>query len=200
MFCSKINYMEKITLKEYIENLNKKEELKEGKLLRFFLSKRLKRLIKRMEKTASKKQENFKFEKEIKSAKELQKDFEILETKIKNKKINKEEIKRESKKLFSKAKVLYNDSKQSGAIKGLVFKTFIFLFGIFLGIVAGEVYEEIKKYPTLINVVDADGPERLLDIENKVKNEFKTKQIPPPKNYGLFLDEFGRTFVGRKNR
>ena len=70
----------------------------------------------------------------------------------------------------------------------------------FLGIVAGEVYEEIKKYPTLINVVDADGPERLLDIENKVKNEFKTKQIPPPKNYGLFLDEFGRTFVGRKNR
>ena len=84
--------MEKITLKEFIENLNKKEELSESKILRFFLSKRLKRLIKRMEKSASKKQENFKFGKEIKTAKELQKDFEILEAKIKRNKLNKEEI------------------------------------------------------------------------------------------------------------
>ena len=189
--------MEKISLKEFIENLNKEEELNESKILRFFLSKRLKRLIKRMEKSASKKQENFKFGKEIKTAKELQKDFEILEAKIKRNKLNKEEIKRESKKLFSKAKALYNDSKQSGAIKSLVFKTFIFLFGIFLGIVAGETFEEeIKKLPVF---TDADGPERLSDIENKVKNEFKNpaKQIIPP-SYGLFLDEFGRVFVGRE--
>ena len=67
--------MEKITLKEFIENLNKKEELKEGKLLRFFLSKRLKRLIKRMEKTASKKQENFKFKKRNKIRKRTSKRF-----------------------------------------------------------------------------------------------------------------------------
>ena len=62
----------------------------------------------------------------------------------------------------------------------------------------------------MINVVDADGPERLLDIENKVKNEFKnpTKQIGP-KTYESFLAEIdemfpeqtkGRTFKGRFQR
>ena len=152
--------MEKITLKEFIENLNKEEELNESKILRFFLSKKLNKIIKKME-TRAAKNKDFKFKKEIAIAKKLQKEFNNFEEKIKNKSISKKEAKREVKILSIKIKSFLKEGKKSGLLKGhkkIIFffvLTFIFyintliynLFGVIAGATIGiSVTEEFPEF------------------------------------------------------
>ena len=104
--------MEKISLKDFLENLNKEEELNEARnfgSMRF--SKKLDRLVKRMEKQTSKKNKDF--SKEITAAKRLQKEFNSFEEKIEAGKLSRVQTKAKAKKLIAKTKVFVDSTKKS---------------------------------------------------------------------------------------
>ena len=106
--------MEKISLKEFIENLDKEEELNEARnfgSMRF--SKKLDRLVKRMEKQTSKKDVDY--SKQITAAKRLQKEFNSFEEKIEAGKLSRVQTKAKAKKLIAKTKVFVDSTKSSGS-------------------------------------------------------------------------------------
>ena len=146
--------MEKISLKEFIENLDKEEELNEARnfgSMRF--SKKLDRLVKRMEKQTSKKDVDY--SKQITAAKRLQKEFNSFEEKIEAGKLSRVQTKAKAKKIIAKTKAFMTYTKEDShlekmiAIQGIlgmaVIATYLYTAGSNLGIspIVGDI--DFKK-------------------------------------------------------
>ena len=111
--------MEKISLKEFIENLDKEEELNEARnfgSMRF--SKKLDRLVKRMEKQTSKKDVDY--SKQITAAKRLQKEFNSFEEKIEAGKLSRVQTKAKAKKIIAKTKAFMTYTKEDSHLEKMI--------------------------------------------------------------------------------